>query len=244
MPQWNMRITAYADRLLTGLNKIDWPEAIKDMQRNWIGKSKGAEINFKFEHKNDFIKVFTTRVDTIFGVTFMVIAPDHHLALKITTSDQILKVKSYIKATEVKSERDRISNVKHVSGEFTGSYVLHPFTGKKIPVWIADYVLSGYGTGAVMAVPSGDQRDFEFAKKYKLPIVKIIDSQIITETEADPTKDGRMINSDFLDGLKPSDAINKGIEVLERMSMGTSKINYKIRDAVFGRQRYWGEPIP
>ncbi len=244
MPQWNMRITAYADRLLTGLNKIDWPEAIKDMQRNWIGKSKGAEINFKFEHKNDFIKVFTTRVDTIFGVTFMVIAPDHHLALKITTSDQILKVKTYIKATEVKSERDRISNVKHVSGEFTGSYVLHPFTRKKIPVWIADYVLSGYGTGAVMAVPSGDQRDFEFAKKYKLPIIKIIDSQIITETEADPTKDGRMINSDFLDGLKPGDAINKGIEVLEKMSMGTSKVNYKIRDAVFGRQRYWGEPIP
>ena len=244
MQQWNMRITSYADRLLTDLNKIEWPEAIKDMQRNWIGKSKGAEIKFKFEHSDDFIKVFTTRVDTIFGVTFMVIAPEHRLTRKLTTSDQILKVKTYIEATEVKSERDRINNVKQVSGVFTGSYVLHPFTNKKIPVWIADYVLSGYGTGAVMAVPSGDQRDFEFAKKYKLPIIKIIDSQIITETEADPTKDGRMINSDFLDGLKPSDAINKGIEVIEQMSMGTSKVNYRIRDAVFGRQRYWGEPIP
>ena len=244
MPQWNMRITAYADRLLTDLNKIEWPEAIKDMQRNWIGKSKGAEINFKSEHSDDFIKVFTTRVDTIYGVTFIVIAPDHHLTRKLTTSDQVLKVKTYIKATEVKSERDRISNAKQVSGVFTGSYVLHPFTGKKIPVWITDYVLSGYGTGAVMAVPSGDQRDFEFAKKYKLPIIKIIDSQIITETKADPTKDGRMINSDFLNGLKPSDAINKGIEALEQLSMGTSKVNYRIRDAVFGRQRYWGEPIP
>ena len=244
MPQWNMRITAYADRLLTDLNKIEWPEAIKDMQRNWIGKSKGAEINFKFEHSDDFIKVFTTRVDTIFGVTFMVIAPDHVLTKKLTTPEQIITVKTYIEATEAKSERDRISNVKQVSGIFTGSYVLHPFTGKKIPVWIADYVLSGYGTGAVMAVPSGDQRDFEFAKKYKLPIIKIIDSQIITENEADPTKDGRMINSDFLDGLTPNDAIDKGIEVLERMSMGTSKVNYRIRDAIFGRQRYWGEPIP
>ncbi len=244
MPQWNMRITAYADRLLTDLNKIEWPEAIKDMQRNWIGKSKGTEINFKSEHSDDFINVFTTRVDTIYGVTFMVIAPDHHLTRKLTTSDQILKVKTYIRATEVKSERDRISNVKQVSGVFTGSYVLHPFTDKKIPVWIADYVLSGYGTGAVMAVPSGDQRDFEFAKKYKLPIIKIIDSQIITETEADPTKDGRMINSDFLNGLNPSDATNKAIVALEQMSMGTSKVNYRIRDAIFGRQRYWGEPIP
>ena len=224
--------------MLTDLNKIEWPEAIKDMQRNWIGKSKGAEINFKFENNDDFIKVFTTRVDTIFGVTFMVIAPDHHMALKLTTSDQILKVKTYIKATEVKSERDRIRNVKQVSGEFTGSYVLHPFTGKKIPVWIADYVLSGYGTGAVMAVPSGEQRDFEFAKKYKLPIIKIIDSQIITETEADPTKDGRMINSDFLDGLFSDEVLDK----LEEF--GKRKTNFRLRNWGVSRQRSWGAPIP
>ena len=244
MSQWNMRITAYADRLLTGLNKIDWPDAIKDMQRNWIGKSIGAEIDFNFEHSKDFIKVFTTRVDTIFGVTFLVVAPESDLTLKLTTPDQSHAVTTYVEATKAKSERDRISNVKQVSGVFTGSYVLHPFTGQKVPVWIADYVLSGYGTGAVMAVPSGDQRDFDFAKKYKLPITQIIDAQIITETEADPTKDGKMINSDFLNGLKPKDAMLKGIEALEKIGMGTAKVNYRIRDAIFGRQRYWGEPIP
>ncbi len=244
MPQWNMRISAYADRLLTGLNKIDWPDAIKDMQRNWIGKSIGAEINFNLEHSKDFIKVFTTRVDTIFGVTFLVVAPESDLTLRLTTSDQSHAVTSYVEATKAKSERDRISNVKQVSGVFTGSYVLHPFTGQKVPVWIADYVLSGYGTGAVMAVPSGDQRDFDFAKKYKLPINQIIDAQIITETEADPTKDGKMINSDFLNGLNPKDAMLKGIEALEKIAMGTAKVNYRIRDAIFGRQRYWGEPIP
>jgi leucyl-tRNA synthetase len=244
MPQWNMRITAYADRLLTGLNKIDWPDAIKDMQRNWIGKSIGAEIDFNFEHSKNFIKVFTTRVDTIFGVTFLVVAPESDLTLKLTTSDQSHAVTAYVEATKAKSERDRISNVKQVSGVFTGSYVLHPFTGQKVPVWIADYVLSGYGTGAVMAVPSGDQRDFDFAEKYKLPITQIIDAQIITETEADPTKDGKMINSDFLNGLKPKDAMLKGIEALEKIGMGTAKVNYRIRDAIFGRQRYWGEPIP
>jgi len=244
MPQWNMRITAYADRLLTGLNKIDWPDAIKDMQRNWIGKSIGAEIDFNFEHSKNFIKVFTTRVDTIFGVTFLVVAPESDLTLKLTTSDQSHAVTAYVEATKAKSERDRISNVKQVSGVFTGSYVLHPFTSQKVPVWIADYVLSGYGTGAVMAVPSGDQRDFDFAKKYKLPITQIIDAQIITETEADPTKDGKMINSDFLNGLNPKDAMLKGIEALEKIAMGTAKVNYRIRDAIFGRQRYWGEPIP
>ena len=244
MPQWNMRITAYADRLLTGLNKIDWPDAIKDMQRNWIGKSIGAEIDFNFEHSKNFIKVFTTRVDTIFGVTFLVVAPESDLTLKLTTSDQFHAVTAYVEATKAKSERDRISNVKQVSGVFTGSYVLHPFTSQKVPVWIADYVLSGYGTGAVMAVPSGDQRDFDFAKKYKLPITQIIDAQIITETEADPTKDGKMINSDFLNGLNPKDAMLKGIEALEKIAMGTAKVNYRIRDAIFGRQRYWGEPIP
>jgi len=244
MSQWNMRITAYADRLLTGLNKIDWPDAIKDMQRNWIGKSIGAEIDFNFEHSKDFIKVFTTRVDTIFGVTFLVVAPESDLTLKLTTPNQSHAVTTYVETTKAKSERDRISNVKQVSGVFTGSYVLHPFTGQKVPVWIADYVLSGYGTGAVMAVPSGDQRDFDFAKKYKLPITQIIDAQIITETEADPTKDGKMINSDFLNGLKPKDAMLKGIEALEKIGMGTAKVNYRIRDAIFGRQRYWGEPIP
>ena len=244
MPQWNMRITAYADRLIKGLDSIDWPEPIKEIQRNWIGKSFGAEIDFKVDGSEEKISVFTTRVDTIFGVTFMVLAPESELATSLTTSSQKVEVEEYIELAKNRSERDRMSDAKNVTGVFTGSYAIHPFTQEKIPIWIADYVLAGYGTGAVMAVPSGDQRDFDFAKHFNLPIVKINDAQNITDTEADPTKDGKIINSDFLNGLTPKEAIAAGIEEVEKRGIGKRKINYKLRDAIFGRQRYWGEPIP
>lgn len=244
MPQWSMRITAYADRLLSGLDKIDWPEPIKEMQRNWIGKSIGAEIDFKVDNSEEKIAVFTTRVDTIYGVTFMVLAPESELTYKLTTKEQKDRVHQYVEVAKNRSERERMSDAKNVTGVFTGSYAIHPFSGEKIPVWIADYVLAGYGTGAVMAVPSGDQRDFDFAKKFDLPIVQINDAQHVTETEADPTKDGKIINSYFLNGLTPVEAIEKGIDEAEKRNIGQRKINFKLRDAIFGRQRYWGEPIP
>ncbi|MEM6829982.1 MAG: leucine--tRNA ligase [Bacteroidota bacterium] len=244
MPQWSMRITAYADRLLSGLDIIDWPAPIKEIQRNWIGKSYGAEIDFQIENSEEKIRVFTTRIDTIFGVTFMVLAPESKLVQTITTAEQQEAVNSYVEAAKNRSERDRMSDAKNITGVFTGSYAIHPFSGEKVPVWIADYVLAGYGTGAVMAVPSGDQRDFDFAKHFDLPIVRINDAQHITETEADPTKDGKIINSGFLDGLSPKEAIEKGINEVETKGIGTRKVNFKLRDAIFGRQRYWGEPIP
>ncbi|WP_424961090.1 leucine--tRNA ligase [Ekhidna sp.] len=244
MPQWSMRITAYADRLLSGLDKIDWPEPIKEMQRNWIGKSYGAEIDFDIEDSEEKIRVFTTRIDTIFGVSFMVLAPESELALKLTTTDQRNEVEKYVEAAKNRSERERMSDTKHVSGVFTGSYAVHPFSGDKIPVYIADYVLAGYGTGAVMAVPSGDQRDFDFAKKFDLPKPIINDAQKLTETEADSTKEGKIINSDFLNGLSTEEAMERGIQEVEKRGIGVRKVNYKLRDAIFGRQRYWGEPIP
>ncbi|MEM9340966.1 MAG: leucine--tRNA ligase, partial [Bacteroidota bacterium] len=244
MPQWSMRITAYADRLLSGLDTIDWPAPIKEIQRNWIGKSYGAEIDFQIENSEEKIRVFTTRIDTIFGVTFMVLAPESKLVQVITTAEQQEAVNSYVEAAKNRSERDRMSDAKNITGVFTGSYAIHPFSGEKVPVWIADYVLAGYGTGAVMAVPSGDQRDFDFAKHFDLPIVRINDAQHITETEADPTKDGKIINSGFLDGLSPKEAIEKGISEVETKGIGIRKVNFKLRDAIFGRQRYWGEPIP
>lgn len=244
MPQWSMRITAYADRLLSGLDTIDWPEPIKDMQRNWIGKSFGAEIDFPVENSREKISVFTTRMDTIYGVTFMVLAPESELASLLTTAEQKTAVAEYVAVAKNRSERERMSDAKNVTGVFTGSYAIHPFSGEKLPVWIADYVLAGYGTGAVMAVPSGDQRDFDFAKKFDLSIALINDAQNVTETEADPTKEGKIINSDFLNGLSPSEAMERGIQEVERKEIGTRKINYKLRDAIFGRQRYWGEPIP
>lgn len=243
MPQWSMRISAYAERLLSGLDTIDWPTPIKEIQKNWIGKSLGAEIEFAIDEAHS-IKVFTTRIDTLFGVTFMVLAPEHELCVEITTSAQKEEVTSYIAMAKNRSERDRMSDAKNITGVFTGSYATHPFSGEKIPIWIADYVLAGYGTGAVMAVPSGDQRDFEFAKHFDLPIVCINDAQKITETHADPTKEGKIINSAFLNGLSPTQAIEKGIEAIEAQGIGTRKTNYKMRDAIFGRQRYWGEPIP
>lgn len=257
MMQWSMRITAYAQRLLEGLDTIDWPEPLKEMQRNWIGKSVGALVRFEVygsesEGENTghtspatrhSIEVFTTRVDTIFGVTLLVIAPEHELVPALTTPEQKDAIDTYIAQTKKKSELDRMADTKSVSGAFTGSYVLNPLNGEKVPVWIADYVLAGYGTGAVMAVPSGDQRDYLFAKHFDLPIVPIMDIQNI-ETEADPTKEGRYINSDFINGLTYKEATAAVIAKLEELGAGKAKVNFRMRDAIFGRQRYWGEPVP
>ncbi|WP_426584836.1 leucine--tRNA ligase [Mucilaginibacter sp. R-33] len=250
MTQWSMRITAYAERLLQGLDTIDWPEPLKEMQRNWIGKSTGASVKFSIDKSGhnavlgtDFIEVFTTRVDTIFGVTFLVIAPEHELVASLTTPEQKAEIEAYISQTKKKSELDRMADAKTVSGAFTGSYVLNPLNGQQIPIWIADYVLAGYGTGAVMAVPSGDQRDYLFAKHFNLPIVSILDIQNI-ETEADPTKDGTYINSDFINGLAYKEATAAVVAKLEEINAGKAKVNFRMRDAIFGRQRYWGEPVP
>ncbi|MEM9328047.1 MAG: leucine--tRNA ligase, partial [Bacteroidota bacterium] len=243
MPQWSMRITAYADRLLSGLDTIDWPEPIKEMQRNWIGKSIGAEMDFQIEGYEDKIRVFTTRIDTIYGVTFLTLAPESELVEKITTEVQKAEVDAYVSWAVNRSERERMSEVKKVTGVFTGAYAINPFNEEKVPIWIADYVLAGYGTGAVMAVPSGDQRDYDFAKHFELPIVPVYENMDMSE-QADPTKEGKMINSGILDGLKYSEAIPRAIEFLEEKGIGEKKINFRIRDAIFGRQRYWGEPFP
>ncbi|RFZ85907.1 leucine--tRNA ligase [Mucilaginibacter terrenus] len=246
MMQWSMRITAYAQRLLDGLDTIDWPEPLKEMQRNWIGRSVGASVKFPLEKElpeAKYIEVFTTRVDTIFGVTCMVVAPENELVPALTTAEQKGDIDAYIAQTKKKSELDRMADTKTVSGAFTGSYVLNPLNGDRIPVWIADYVLAGYGTGAVMAVPSGDQRDYLFAKHFNLPIIPIIDIQNI-ETEADPTKEGKYINSDFINGMGYKEATAAVVARLEELGLGKAKINYRMRDAIFGRQRYWGEPVP
>ena len=250
MMQWSMRITAYAERLLQGLDIIDWPEPLKEMQRNWIGKSVGASVKFPINKDTahsqltaDYIEVFTTRVDTIFGVTFLVLAPEHELVPALTTPDQKAVVDAYVAQSKKKSELDRMSDTKTVSGAFTGGYVINPVNHELVPIFIADYVLAGYGTGAVMAVPSGDQRDYLFAKHFNLPIVPIIDVQNI-ETEADPTKEGTYINSDFMNGLNYKDGTAKVIEFLEGKGAGKAKVNFRMRDAIFGRQRYWGEPVP
>jgi leucyl-tRNA synthetase len=243
MMQWSMRITAYADRLLRGLDTIDWPEPLVEMQRNWIGKSVGASVKFPVPQLNENIEVFTTRVDTIYGVSFVVLAPEHELVSALTTDSQKTEIESYIDKTSKKSELDRLADTKTVSGAFTGSYAKHPLTGEDVQIWIADYVLAGYGTGAVMAVPSGDQRDYVFAKHFNLPIIPISDSQDISE-EADPNKDGKYINSDFINGMTYQEAVPALIERLENLKLGKAKINFRMRDAIFGRQRYWGEPVP
>jgi leucyl-tRNA synthetase len=245
MLQWIMRITAYADRLLSGLDRIDWPEPLKEMQRNWIGKSFGCMVRFKLAGSDLEMVVFTTRVDTIFGVTFMTIAPEHGRIREFTTPGQWESVETYINSVRNKSERERISEVKTVTGVFTGSYVIHPFTGNKIPIWAADYVLAAYGTGMVMGVPGSDTRDYTFAKHFDLPVipVQIGDHSDISRPDFDASK-GTMINSGFLDGLPVEAAIKKATENVEEMGFGKSKINYRIRDAVFSRQRYWGEPFP
>ncbi|CAD0003325.1 leucine--tRNA ligase [Flavobacterium chungangense] len=249
MTQWSMRISAYAERLLQGLNDIDWSESIKESQRNWIGKSVGAMVSFNVKNHNEVIDVFTTRPDTIFGVTFMTLAPEHDLVAKITTPEQKAAVEAYIEKTSKRSERERMADVKTISGVFTGAYAEHPFTKEAIPVWIGDYVLAGYGTGAVMAVPCGDERDYAFANFFKgqngMQEIKNIFANVDISEAAYGSKDNvEIANSDFLNGLNYKEATKKTIEKLEEIGQGTGKTNYRLRDAVFSRQRYWGEPFP
>jgi leucyl-tRNA synthetase len=244
MTQWSMRISAYAQRLLDGLKSIDWPQPLKDSQTNWIGRSQGAMVSFKIDSHDEIIDVFTTRPDTIFGVSFMTLAPEHELVSEITTETQKDSVQNYIKATAKRSERERMADVKTISGVFTGAYAIHPFSGEKVQIWIGDYVLAGYGTGAVMAVPCGDQRDYDFAKHFKIPIPNIFEGVDISE-QAHTDKEGTIIaNSDFLSGLSYKKALKLSIYELEKQEIGYGKVNYRLRDAVFSRQRYWGEPFP
>ncbi|HJN63898.1 MAG TPA: leucine--tRNA ligase [Flavobacteriales bacterium] len=242
MKQWSLRITAYADRLISGLDTVDWSESIKEIQKNWIGKSKGASVSFKIEDMEDKIEVFTTRPDTIFGVNFMVLSPEHEIVEKLTTSSQKEVVESYVNKAKLKSERERQAD-KSVSGVFTGSYAIHPFTEEKVAIWISEYVLATYGTGAVMAVPCGDQRDWDFATHFGIEIINIFKGVDISKN-ANEDKDVLIANSDFLNGLSSKKAIQKAIEKIEKGGFGESKINYRLRDAIFSRQRYWGEPFP
>jgi leucyl-tRNA synthetase len=287
MKQWSLRITAYAERLLNDLDGIDWTESIKEAQRNWIGKSEGTSLLFEIENSKDKIEVFTTRPDTIFGVSFVTLAPEHELVSIITTDSQKDIVEEYVTVSKNRSERDRMADVKKISGVFTGAYVLHPFTGKKVPIWVGDYVLAGYGTGAVMAVPGHDSRDFAFAKHFETeltqqlgssPIKIVVQSKELKENSLTENtvnqsaqghtpspsqghtpspsqegnivgasydaKEGKLINSDFLNGLEVKAAIKKAISAIEEKGIGKGKTNYRLRDAIFGRQRYWGEPIP
>lgn len=243
MKQWSMRITAYAQRLLDGLDTIDWTESLKESQRYWIGRSEGTSLRFIVQHSKENIEVFTTRPDTVFGVSFVTLAPEHQLVGKITTPEQKTAVEEYITKSKTRSERERQADVTKVSGVFTGAYVEHPFTKKPLPVWVGDYVLAGYGTGAVMAVPGHDSRDYAFAKHFNLPIPEVVAGGDLSKESYD-AKEGKLINSDFLNGLEVKEAIKKAITEIEKLSIGKGKINYRLRDAVFGRQRYWGEPIP
>ena len=244
MRQWSMRIGAYAERLLQGLERIDWPESLKEMQRNWIGKSIGAKVFFQIEGHDKKIEVFTTRPDTIFGVTFMTLAPELELVQEITHPDHKEAVDAYIEETQKRTQRERMADVKNSTGVFTGGYVLHPFTQERIPIWIGDYVLADYGTGAVMAVPCGDQRDYDFAKHFDIPIKNIF-KDVSIEEEAFTDKGAAVIDhSDFLTGLSYKEAMKTVIDQLEKQGSGEGTINYRLRDAIFSRQRYWGEPIP
>jgi len=243
MRQWSMRITAYAERLLSGLEGLDWSESIKDVQRNWIGKSVGASVEFQVQNSTAKIEVFTTRPDTIFGVSFMVLAPEHPLVNKITTVEQKAEVEAYQKAASLKSERDRQSDIKNITGAFTGAFAIHPFTGDKVQIWIGDYVLASYGTGAVMAVPCGDQRDWDFATHFGIEIKNIFKDKDISEG-AYAEKDAVIAQSDFLNDLPAKEAIKKAIAEIEKRGLGKGKTQYRLRDAVFSRQRYWGEPFP
>ena len=247
MKQWSMRISAYAQRLIDDLDTIDWSESIKESQRYWIGKSEGTSLKFKIIDSNfdseNYIEVFTTRPDTIFGVTFITLAPENELVLKITSKEQKVEVDDYIIKTKNRSERERQSDVTKISGVFLGAYAENPFNGHKIPIWIGDYVLVGYGTGAVMSVPAHDSRDYAFAKHFNLPILEVVKGGDLS-IESYDAKEGFLINSNFLNGLPVKEAFNKAIEEIEKHFLGKRKTNYRLRDAVFGRQRYWGEPIP
>jgi len=250
MKQWLLRITAYSQRLLDGLNGLDWSESMKETQRNWIGRSEGASVLFDVKGVNEKIEVFTTRPDTLFGATYMVLAPEHELVAKITTKKQKAEVEEYVTWAKNRSERERMAEVKTVSGKFTGGYGINPLTGQEIPIWVADYVLMGYGTGAIMAVPAHDSRDFAFAKHFELPIVQVVNQK--GEEPTDPStwedsydsKDGVSINSGFLTGIETKEAIRAAIDKVKEMGIGEGTINYRLRDAIFSRQRYWGEPFP
>lgn len=244
MMQWSMRISAYSERLLQGLNTLDWPQPLKDAQEYWIGKSQGAQVKFQVEGHDETIEVFTTRPDTIFGATFMVLAPENPLVDAITTAAQKIEVDTYIEETSKKTERDRMADVKNVSGAFTGAYAINPFSGEKMPVYISDYVLMGYGTGAVMAVPAHDERDHRFAKKFNLTIKKVVETDEDVQEKSFDSKDSVCVNSDFLNGLHYNDAKSKIISEIENKGIGHGTTNYRQRDAIFSRQRYWGEPVP
>lgn len=245
MSQWQLRVSAYAERLLEGLDSLDWTDSLKEMQRNWIGKSLGTEVVFKVESgdKTRDVTIFTTRVDTIFGVTFMVLAPESDLVEELTTPEQKAAVEEYLAYVKKKTERERIAETKTVTGVFSGAYGINPLSGEKIPVWISEYVLSGYGTGAIMAVPAHDSRDYAFAKKFGLPVVPIIEGCDVSEHSFD-AKEGRMCNSGFLDGMDVQQAIPAAMDYVEAHGIGRRKVNYRLRDAIFSRQRYWGEPFP
>ena len=247
MKQWQLRVSAYAERLLAGLDKLDWTDALKEMQRNWIGKSQGAEMIFKTvtpgSEKQYDMTIFTTRADTVFGVTFMVLAPESDWVEKLTTAEQKSAVEEYLAFAKKKTERERMAETRKMTGVFTGSYAINPFTGKEVPVWVSEYVLSGYGTGAIMAVPAHDSRDYAFAKEFNLPIIPLIEGCDVSQQSFD-AKEGIMCNSGFLSGMSVKEAIPAAIDEVERLGIGRRKINYRLRDAIFSRQRYWGEPFP
>ncbi len=242
MRQWSLRVSAYAQRLLDGLDSIDWTDSLKETQRNWIGRSEGTELIFKIKDSKETFTIFTTRADTVFGVTFMVLAPESEYVQKVTTEEQKSVVQDYLDMVKRRTERERISD-RNVTGVFTGAYAVNPLTGKEIPIWISDYVLSGYGTGAIMAVPAHDSRDYAFAKTFNLPIIPLIEGCDVSEKSFD-AKDGVMMNSDFLNGLTVKEAIKKMKEYVKEHNLGRIKVNYRLRDAIFSRQRYWGEPFP
>lgn len=242
MRQWCLRVSAYAQRLLDGLEKIDWTDSIKETQKNWIGRSEGAEMKFNVKDSNLLLEIFTTRADTVFGVTFMVLAPESDYVAQLTTEEQKAEVDAYLAATKKRTERERLAD-KKISGVFIGSYAINPMNGKEIPIWISDYVLAGYGTGAIMAVPAHDSRDYAFAKHFNLPIIPLVEGCDVSEESYD-AKEGIVTNSDFLNGLTVKEAIEKAKEYIKEHNLGHVKTNYRLRDAIFSRQRYWGEPFP
>lgn len=250
MKQWSLRITAYAQRLLDGLDTVNWPDSLKEMQRNWIGRSEGAAINFHLKGSKKTLEVFTTRPDTIFGATYMVLAPEHEMVAELTTDAHKEAVEEYIQTAKNRSERERQSEVKNITGQFTGAYAINPFTKEEVPIWIADYVLMGYGTGAIMAVPAHDSRDFAFARHFNIPIVQVVKHESEEQPPVEEWEDsydaktGKLINSGFLNGLDVQEAIKKAIDKVEQEKLGKKTINYRLRDAIFSRQRYWGEPFP
>lgn len=243
MRQWFLRISAYAQRLLDGLDTIDWSESLKEIQRNWIGRSEGAEILFPVKESSLSLDIFTTRPDTIFGATFMVLAPEHEYIPQLTAPDRKTEVEEYVSTAVNRTERERMAEVKKITGVFTGSYCINPLNGQPVPIWVADYVLAGYGTGAIMAVPAHDSRDYEFAKYFGLPIIEVVSGGDISESSYD-ARDGILLNSGFINGMNVKQAITAVIHRIEEMGIGTGKVNFRLRDAIFSRQRYWGEPFP